>query len=502
MRFKSFRFHLSYRTIIFALIIMALTLAGGLIIVAYTYKLQESTARIMDTNVRSLKAAHELEVALFDMRGLIFNYILEKSPKWVDSMNKVEIRFIISLNRATESSNTKEESTLIQQMSALFFNFEQDFKKAVASYRMGYITKANSLLLHVNDDLFGTIYDKCRLFIQLNEKDQSIYQGKIKRVNDNMRTAMYGLGFTGIVLGIILGWVISRIILTPIYELILKVRGATEGELVERLPMSPGRELKQVNRHIQKLVVRINEAHEELEEKRRLLERSNRLATLGKMASSIAHEIRNPLTAIKMLIFSMAQNKETPKDMQSDLTIISKEIERMDKFIQSMLKFARPGEPDFNPTDISAVIRETLYLLGPRLRQNKIELAEKYHPRATLLQADSDQLKQVFMNIILNAIEAMPDGGKLSIDTHLTEVPVNGEMKKVACINIIDTGTGISDEIKDTLFDPFVKKDKDYGTGLGLSITQQIIEMHHGKVIASNNEDKGACFTIYLPLNL
>jgi signal transduction histidine kinase len=484
--------------VIFALIIMALTLAGGMIIVAYTYKLQKGTSRIMETNVRSMKAAHELEIALFDMRGLIFNYIIDKSPKWIDSLNKVEIEFIISLNRASETSNTPEESNLIQQISALFFNFEQDFKKAVVDYKRGYITQANSLLLHVNQNLFQTIYDKCKLFIQLNELDQTFYQENLQRINDSIRTAMYGLGFAGIVMGLILGWVISRIILNPIYELILKVRGAADGELVESLRMSPGRELKKVDEHIKGLVVRINKAHEDLEKNRQLLERSNRLATLGKMASGIAHEIRNPLTAIKMLIFSIKQNKESSQEMHADLEIIIKEIDRMDNIIQSVLKFAKPNVPSFTPTDVQVVLRETLYLLGPRIRQNRIDVSESYYPKAGTIQADPDQLKQVFMNIILNAMDAMHDGGVLGISTLVVEEDIKSVKQKALKISISDTGQGISGEIKDTLFDPFVKS-KDYGVGLGLSITQQIIELHQGKIIASNNPDKGATFTIYLP---
>jgi two-component system NtrC family sensor kinase len=173
----------------------------------------------------------------------------------------------------------------------------------------------------------------------------------------------------------------------------------------------------------------------------------------------------------------------------------------MDNFIQSVLKFAKPNEPSFTLTDVSVVMRETLYLLGPRIRQNKIEVTEKYQPKAGAVQADPDQLKQVFMNIILNAMDAMPDGGELTVETKVKNEEIKGVMKKVLEISISDTGPGISDEIKNTLFDPFVKN-KDYGVGLGLSITQQIIDLHQGKILADNNIEKGAIFIIYLPFEV
>lgn len=495
---KFMKFHLSYRLIVGALLLISLILAGGFIIIAYIYRLQDTTTQIMAQNVQSQKAAQELEIILFHMRGLTYTYVLDKNPRWIAMLEEREKEFLASLNKARESANTPEESNLVQQIAALFNNYEQDLKNALAFQKQGRISKANALLIHAGRDLFDTIYEKCKAYIAANENARSVYEKRLNWINAAIRNAMIGLGIGGILLGSILGWVISRIILNPIYELVLKVRGAAESDLVEHIQMSPGEELKELDRHIHRLIEGINKAQADLEKNRRLLDRSARLAALGKIAAGVAHEIRNPLTAIKMLIYPM---QDDPQSIQKeDMAVIVKEINRIDAFIQNFLKFASPGEPRFEPVKVSEVIRETLLLLGPRLRQGKIELVEKHVSESETISADAGQIKQVLMNLVLNAIDSMPGGGQLKIESRKINLTGSPNGKEVLQIRISDTGHGISESIKDTLFDPFVKG-KGESVGLGLSISNQIVELHRGWIEADNNPDAGATFTINLPMN-
>jgi signal transduction histidine kinase len=353
--------------------------------------------------------------------------------------------------------------------------------------------------VHGSRDLINTIEDKCKALIESNQSEQATYEEKIRRNDNFIRVAMYSLGTGGLILGVILGWLIARIILNPIYKLVLKVRDAAGSELVEHVKMSPGKELQEIDLHINRMISRINQAHEDLAKNRQLLEKSSKLAAIGRIAPAIAHEIRNPLAAIKMLIYSMKNEAGIASEQQHDLQVIIGEIDRMEGFLQNFLKYARPAKPVLKEVDIEAVVREMVYLMTPRFRQGNIELTEEYHSDGAKVNADADQLKQVMMNLMLNATEAMTNGGSLHVSTALVPGGKDSEYPRWLEIRIRDTGMGIPEEVMQSLFDPFVKG-KASGMGLGLSISQRILELHRGWIDAVNNAGKGATFTIHIPV--
>jgi signal transduction histidine kinase len=295
---------------------------------------------------------------------------------------------------------------------------------------------------------------------------------------------------------LVLGWLIARIILNPIYKLVLKVRDAAGSEMVEHVKMSPGKELEELDLHINRMIGRINQAHEDLQKNRELLERSSKLAAIGKIAPALAHEIRNPLTAIKMLIYAMMQEPNVNEEKRHDLEIITHEINRVEGFLQNFLKYARPAKPQMRMVSIIPEIKDTLQLMQPRFRQNNITLVENHQHENLRIKADPDMIKQIILNLVLNAVESMGQDGELNLTTVVDADDTENQMFQ---ISISDTGPGIPDDIKDSLFDPFVKG-KDQGVGLGLSISQRIAELHHGWISAVNNSGKGATFTIHLPM--
>jgi signal transduction histidine kinase len=491
------KFHFSYQMIIWSLVTIAIILAGGFLIISYIYRIQDETTTLMDQNVRSAKTAKELTLSLYDIRAASLTYLFDRSPERIAILQQKQSDFILLLQKAKESANTEEENVLIQQISALFSNYQQTLTNALELHKMGRISQPNKLIVLASQDLINTIEEKTNSFIAKNESAQAEYQESIQKNDNIIRSAMYALGFGGIVLGIVLGWMVARILLNPIYKLVLKVRDAAGSEVVEHIKMSPGKELEELDLHINRLIVRINQANEDLRKNRELLERSSKLAAIGKIAPALAHEIRNPLTAIKMLIHVMMEEPGISKDKLHDLEIITHEINRVEGFLQNFLKYARPSRPQMQMVSIVPVIQETLHLLQPRLKQNKIRLTESHEQESLRIKADPDMIKQVVMNLVLNAIESMGQDGELRFSTLVkTEDPENEILQMI----ISDSGPGIPDDILDSLFDPFVKG-KDQGIGLGLSISQRIAELHHGWISAANNQGKGATFTVNLPLN-
>jgi signal transduction histidine kinase len=482
--------------IVWSLVTMAIILAGGFLIISYIYRIQDETGALMEQNVRSAKMAKELNLSLYEIRASSLTYLFDRSDERIAELQEKQNEFIALLNKAKETANTEEENTMIQQISALFSNYQQTLTNALEMHKKGFIGQPNKLIVHASQDLITTILEKTNTFIASNEMAQAAYEASIKKNDDIIRTAMYALGVGGIILGLILGWMIARIILNPIYKLVLKVRDAAGSEVVEHIKMSPGKELEELDLHINRLIGRINQAHEDLQKNRELLDRSSKLAAIGKIAPALAHEIRNPLTAIKMLIYAMMQEPDISKDRQHDLEIITHEINRVEGFLQNFLKYARPAKPQMQIVPIIPVIKETLQLMQPRFKQGHISLTEIHEQENLKIKADPDMIKQVVMNLLLNAVESMKQDGEL---TFITSVNTEDTDNKIFQIIITDTGPGIPDDIKDSLFDPFVKG-KDQGIGLGLSISQRIIELHHGWISATNNSGKGATFTVHLPM--
>jgi signal transduction histidine kinase len=483
--------------IVWALVTIAIILAGGFLIISYIYRIQDETSLLMEENVRSARTAKELNLSLFEIRAASLTYLFDRSPERIAALQEKQKEFIALLDRAKASANTEEENNLVQQISALFSNYQQTLTNALELHRKGYIGQPNKLIVHASQDLINTIEEKTNAFIAGNETAQAAYEETIRKNDNIIRTAMYAMGFGGMILGLVLGWLIARIILNPIYKLVLKVRGVAGNELVEHIKMSPGKELEELDLHINRLISRINQAHEDLQKNRELLERSSKLAAIGKIAPALAHEIRNPLTAIKMLIYAMMQEPDLDEEKRHDLEIITQEINRVEGFLQNFLKYARPAKPQMQNIAIVPVIRETLQLMQPRFRQSEITLEERYEQEDQKLNADPGMIRQVIMNLVLNAVESMGQDGTLTL---MTSTGREDDGRHMFRMSVIDTGPGIPDDLRESMFDPFVKG-KDQGVGLGLSISQRIAEQHRGWISAMNNAGRGATFTVHLPMS-
>lgn len=472
-----------------------LLLIGGLLTILYTYRLQHVTTAVLDENLSSLKAAQELEVALFRMRGLTSNYLLDGDARWLQTLEERKLEFRAWLAEAHKTALTSQEETILSQISSLVRDYETGLQSAIDLNQRGDLDAARRALARASRVVFEDIYIQCEAFVGANEGFMIESVNRMKAANKALRMAMYGLGIVGVLLGYFLGSVITRSIEQPIYELVLKVRGAAGDELVERMDLQRDGGLEQLDRQVHELIHRINTTRADLERNRRLLSRAEQLAALGKVSAGIAHEIRNPLTAIKMLVYSMREDSRLDDDQRRDLEVISKEIVRMERFVESFLDFARPPDPKLVPMQLSEVAHETVALLLPRLQQSGTRVLEVYEPETGHILADPDQIRQVVMNLILNAVAAMPEGGEVRLETQ--RIATTGAPSWVH-LRVTDTGTGIPDEILDDIFEPFVSGRED-GSGLGLSISSQIVRLHGGWIDAANNPHGGATLTVSLP---
>ncbi len=244
---------------------------------------------------------------------------------------------------------------------------------------------------------------------------------------------------------------------------------------------------------------RVRKASTRLEETQRQLFQSEKLAALGKLSAGIAHEIRNPLTSIKILIHSLVDEMATDASREKDLAVIETEIERVNKIIRQFLDFARPRPPSLEPMDVRTVLEETLALLNYEMEAQGIRLERNYAPDLPAVPMDREQMKQVFLNLMLNATQAMDREGELTILTALKPNPAGGKNRSFVEIGIRDTGPGMLEDIKGKIFEPFFST-KEEGIGLGLPIAQRIVEEHRGEIRVESNPGEGTTFYITLPL--
>lgn len=497
------KFIFNYRIFIWILLILALVMGGGFLVIAFSYNLQKKTESYIEAARTSVSVAKEMENELTAIRGLTFTYLVNKSGVWLDSMKNRQMMFIVHLDRARAKANSPEEERLVQQISALYSNFEQNIITATSLVKYGDISKANALIAHSAQDLISTIQSKSNQYIELNKSAEKIYELEIAKTNSVILKTMVSLGVGGIVAGLLLGWLLTRMLFGPINQLVLTIRGATGEAVLERFKLPLGGELDELGNRVKDLIDRINQANEDLNRNRELLQYSNKYATLGKIAPTIAHEIRNPLAAIKMLVYSIREEHNLPDSIKEDLDIISSEIDRMEGFTKDFLKFAKPADPIFtlvNPTDS---LTEVIQLLKPRLKKNSIQLIDNATANKALVMADVGHLKQLYMNIILNAVEVMPKNGQLLIDSSIVLNSQKDnclEQTEFLRISFNDSGPGIPEAIMKTLFEPFIRG-SEQGVGLGLSISQGIATTHGGWISAENKEhEKGAIFHIFLPI--
>jgi two-component system sensor histidine kinase AtoS len=226
--------------------------------------------------------------------------------------------------------------------------------------------------------------------------------------------------------------------------------------------------------------------------------RMDRLVSLGKLASGIAHEIRNPLAGIKTTAQAFSEELETDDPRREYLNRITKEIDRLNDLLKTFFSFAKPQKLNLVPCHFKEIINEIVPFLFKEIADNGIRFVETYHPQLPKIQVDKNQMHQVFLNLFLNAIQAMPNGGELKIDVSPLRSTLLDGFKNVIKIVISDTGRGIPPHLIQKIFDPFFTT-KPKGVGLGLSIAYQIIKKHGGTIAVKSEWERGTSFVINLP---
>jgi two-component system, sporulation sensor kinase E len=218
--------------------------------------------------------------------------------------------------------------------------------------------------------------------------------------------------------------------------------------------------------------------------------RADRLAALGQLTAGVAHEVRNPLGIIRASVQLMEDADCNRERVTGAAQVIKQEIDRLDRVIKALLDFGRPAAPTMRPVTVAQVLEDVALFSHTFATRARVEVIERYASDVPDVMADPEQLKQVFVNLISNAVQAMPEGGTLTIES--------GSENGFVFVRFSDTGAGIPDEVLSRIFDPFVSM-RDDGTGLGLTIVHRIVDDHDGHMEVASEQGLGTTFTVWLP---
>jgi len=347
------------------------------------------------------------------------------------------------------------------------------------------------------------------------------------------RTAAFA-GTTIVLLALILAGIVRRGVVRPVRELVEGTRRVAQGDLSHRIPVRTidevgvlaasfnrmtealGKAHAELDALVATLEQRVEERTRELQEAQAQLVQAEKLASLGKLSASIAHEINNPLSGIltyaKLLSRKLRAGLPDIEGVHAalqQLALVERETQRCVTIVRNLLDFARQREPSFQVVEVSRVIDEALSLLEHRMAIQDVQVTREFAP-VPAVRADFGQLRQAFVNVLINACEAMPGGGTLRVLTREASLPETGKggplsatgkpgpPTRFAEVLITDTGQGIPPEHLSNIFDPFFST-KEKGTGLGLSVVYGIVEKHGGRIAVESQVGRGTTVTLRFP---
>jgi two-component system NtrC family sensor kinase len=308
-------------------------------------------------------------------------------------------------------------------------------------------------------------------------------------INAVFLTFMIGTSLASLVLLVL----VTESAIRPVYHVVTMAQRVIGGDLSARVGIRPAGEMGVLCRAVDSMAQSIQEREEMVQQvTRQQIGRSEHLASVGRLAAGVAHEINNPLTGVLAFADLLREKENLDEQDREDLDLIIRETKRAREIVRGLLEFARETPSRKTQLDVNDLVRRTMQLLGKREAFQNINLVEDLADRLPWIHGDNNQLQQVFVNLSLNACEAMPSGGTLLIST-------SRESDRVV-IKVIDTGIGIKREHVDKIFEPFfTTKPVGKGTGLGLSVSYGIVQQHGGTLEVESQEGKGTTFTVTLP---
>jgi two-component system, NtrC family, sensor histidine kinase HydH len=453
-----------------------------------------SHARDMAENFSTIRAADAMQEVLWKLQSTLIDVAGDADRHTQIEIADFENAFNDYLARAdANTSATPEAKDLVASIGEQFRGYQRDLHRCLdrRKDKESAAVVPTSLLQSAHN-----IANACNLLQDVEEK---LVENSIADRSDLRSTldwVLLVLWILGPALGILWGLWVARWLRRSISQISISLKDAASGleHEVDRFQLSPSDDLPLLHEQVQIVSSRIKQVVDELHQARRETMLAERLAAVGEMAAGVAHELRNPLTSVKLLIQTAADGHGEKTLTEEHIHVVLEQITRMENTIQELLDFARPPQMQQVRHDVRDTLQRALNLVEGYAKQQSVVVHQDLSLTPVIVDADPEQLHQVFVNLAMNGVEAMPNGGELDLELRR----IDGA-SPICRVLFRDTGCGIPDPIMKRIFEPFVT-DKQRGTGLGLAVSRRIIEQHGGRLTAANAADCGAVFSVDLPV--
>lgn len=508
--------------------ISLLLLAVGVVSAWYVHNLQKENSDLMALDVGSMLAAEDIEIKMREVRSILNRFLRTSDASSLDSLPQLKRRTEAVLASARATARRNAELDRIAEIEQGCRRFFDEIERARASDSPESAISALISDTHMDQDIFQparSYVEYHRMVVEQSMRDS-------QTMAHRMGLGLLLLGICGSVAGLLAGFGIARGVSRSIVQLSVPVHGVAGklNEVVGPITLSTTAGFEELGVALQDMADHVGTVVERLEQREREVLRGEQLAAVGQLAAGIAHELRNPLMAIKILVQSAADGGEGALKGR-DLAVVEEEIGRLESSIQALLDFARPPKPETVALDLRQLVRQTVELVSARAEQQHILLICQLPEQPTMVEVDGGQIRQVLLNLLFNALDAMSEGGAVRIDiarqsqrqfagderldlgrvallssTAAATNPPHGELRLSSSdepddgyvLRVVDNGPGLPAELGNRIFEPFVST-KETGTGLGLPICRRIIEDHGGEIQARNSSQGGAEFLLWLP---
>ncbi len=457
----------------------------------WLYRLQNESSQLVAKSVASVRAAEELVLAFREVRTRLYLFLLNGEAKELETIPALKSEISRWLARAEQAAVTAHERELLARVhrghERLFVELDRIRGERPTPRQAA---RLQALADHL---LTEEVLQPTTEYLDFNEEQAEQASAANQVAAQRVGLGMVLLGICGSLGGLLAGQGLARAVRRSLVQLSDPIRDATGllEQVTGPLPVAPGQDIQEMAAALRALAEQIGRVVARLQDSQRQAPRNAQLALMGQLAASVAHELCNPLTSIKMLAEGLRQESEQRGQSVEDFLVIERAVERLTRDLQSFLDFARPPAPQRQRVALQSVVEQGLALVrGLARRQNVVV---QFEPGAGPLWVDADpgQIQQVLVNLLLNAIQAQPRGGHIQIGLDL---PAEGLVE----VRVLDRGPGIDPHLLPRLFQPFVTT-KEAGLGLGLAVSRGIAESHGGSLQAANRLEGGACFLLRLP---
>jgi signal transduction histidine kinase len=476
------------------MVVISLTILGMGGFAAWNIQRQQvTTQNTILREVEGVFAVQNIYRSTIEVAQKFQDYDVEQN-KDISKLASLRDKSETAMRAAEPWIQSKEEEALILKIENGYHAFWENLDDALKMTDVQ--ARHDRLTVLFREQLVNNVRKPSEQYMEQSHEVMDRADKASQATTDLSRQGFLLIGLCGCAGGLVAGVAVARTIRQTLVRLDVSVRGVAdslgvaghtvtfsqEGSIQE---MESG--LREMGQHVVTLVERLQQAEIEML-------RNEHFAALGQLAAGLAHEIRNPLMPIKMLVqTALAREGELSR---RSMEIIVAEIKRLEQTLQTFLDFARPQPPSKTSFPLSSVVERTEHLLSTKLRQQNVDVVVSGSSKKTEILADQTQLQQILLNLFLNAIDAMPTGGSIYVDA----VDVIDKGIELTAIRIRDTGPGFPPDMLEKLFEPFATT-KETGTGLGLSICQRLVQAHGGTIRADNAPEGGASFVITFPKN-